>query len=287
MSGAESAGETLMQAMGVVYLLGCVIAIALLYRAVSDPPPWRRRIRMIEHRPWHPLDVVLVLGVVAAGQILAGLMPPPDLHSHSLRSFAGFVLLSLLTFHGAAALGVWALFRLRQTDWRHSFGVRQGYASRDVLFAVVAFLAAFPLTNMIAFFSNLLLKLLGREQTLQEVVTMVAGPDQSVAIRVYLCVLAIVIAPVVEEIVFRGMALPVLSRYIGFPAAVVVVSAVFALIHGHAPSLAPLFAIAVAFSFGYALTGSLRVPIVMHAVFNAVNLLAAFFTPDTAGGAAP
>jgi membrane protease YdiL (CAAX protease family) len=224
---------------------------------------------------------------VAAGQIMAGSLYAPDMQDPSWRTFAEFVLQTALVFHGTAAVTIWFLFRVRRMDSRRAFGTRRGRTGREIFFAVLGYLAAFPVICVAAMLSGVLLDALGQEQTFQQVVTMVAEDHQSVVMRVFLCVLAVVIAPVVEEVLFRGMALPVLARYIGFPAAVGVVSLIFALMHGHAPSLAPLFVVAVAFSLAYTLTGSLRVPIVMHAVFNAVNLGSVVLFPDIVTGMTP
>lgn len=276
-----------MATMGMLFLVGSAFTVWFLVRLASHPPPWHRRIRMLEGRPWHVFDVGLVLCVVAVGQILVGLLYTPDAHDHSWQSSAQFMLETMLAFHGTAALAIWFLFRVRRMNWRQSFGVCRGKTAREVFFAIVGYLAAFPVICVAALLAGLLLTALGEEQTFQQVITMVVGPDQSILTRVYLCVLAVVVAPVVEEILFRGMALPVLTRYIGFPSAVGITSVVFALMHGHVPSLAPLFVVAVAFSLGYTLTGSLRVPIVMHAVFNAVNLGQVLLFPNIVNSVAP
>jgi len=85
--------------------------------------------------------------------------------------------------------------------------------------------------------------------------------------------IAIVGAPVFEEIVFRGILFPWLARRTGFWPGVVVVSALFAALHLHLPSLLPLFLLSAMFCVAYARTRSLWVPIGMHALFNAVSVL--------------
>jgi membrane protease YdiL (CAAX protease family) len=85
-------------------------------------------------------------------------------------------------------------------------------------------------------------------------------------------ILAAVLAPVFEECLFRGILLPLLARRLGTGAAVLLSSVAFASIHFHLPSLVPLCVVAVGFSLGYLYAGSLWVPIVMHALFNGVNL---------------
>jgi len=284
MPETEVAVEGVARLMGALFLAGCVIAGYMLLRAMAHPPPWRRRIGLLCSRPWQPVDIGLVLCVVAAGQLLAALAHMPDVTEGSWQYYAQFVLRTSIVFHGAAGAAVWILCVNRNINPLRAFGIRRGKAAREVAAGVVAYLAAFPAVTVAALLAGLLLSAMNEEQSFQPVVSMMAEPDQSIVVRVYLCLLAVVVAPVVEEVVFRGMALPVLTRYLGFPAAVSVVSMVFALMHGHLWSLAPLFAVAVAFSLGYTLTGSLRVPIVMHAVFNAVNLFHVLMFPDTVNG---
>ena len=71
---------------------------------------------------------------------------------------------------------------------------------------------------------------------------------------VLIAVFAIVVAPVFEEFFFRGFAYPVLKQRWGTLGALLVVSAVFAVIHFHLPSLGPLFALAVGLGLAYELT---------------------------------
>ncbi len=89
---------------------------------------------------------------------------------------------------------------------------------------------------------------------------------------VYLGVFAVVIAPVAEEFIFRGMLFPFVKR-LGFPKlAWFGVSFLFALIHLNAPTFVPLFALALALTWLYDRTDNLLAPITAHALFNAANL---------------
>ncbi len=55
--------------------------------------------------------------------------------------------------------------------------------------------------------------------------------------------------------------------------AMLAVSTLFAVVHFHLPAVLPLFIIAMACSIAYVRTGSILVPIIMHATFNATTLL--------------
>jgi uncharacterized protein len=95
--------------------------------------------------------------------------------------------------------------------------------------------------------------------------------------KIPIIVLAVVIAPLAEEFVFRGFLYGVTKRFAGSLPALIFSGAVFALVHLHLPSLLPLFLLACVLTFAYELTGSLIVPMAMHSLFNAITLVGVFF----------
>jgi membrane protease YdiL (CAAX protease family) len=92
--------------------------------------------------------------------------------------------------------------------------------------------------------------------------------------RVIMGVAAVVVAPLVEETVFRGFVYGVVKRFTDPIFAAIVSSALFALAHFHLGSAVPLFVLALGFVGAYERTGSLLVPMLMHALFNAISLVA-------------
>ena len=83
-----------------------------------------------------------------------------------------------------------------------------------------------------------------------------------------------VLAPIGEELFFRGLVQSLLRRHLGGPwPAILATSAIFAAAHFNQPQAIPaLFILAVAMGYNYERTGRLLGPIIMHAVFNAVML---------------
>lgn len=92
--------------------------------------------------------------------------------------------------------------------------------------------------------------------------------------KVLLGVLAVVVAPLSEEIFFRGFLYGVVKRFTDRWFAAVFSALVFAAVHQHVGSLVPLFLLAIGFALAYERTGCLLVPVFMHALFNAGNLVA-------------
>ena len=85
-------------------------------------------------------------------------------------------------------------------------------------------------------------------------------------------VAAVCIAPVAEEFLFRGYFYPVFKRVFGALPAAFGVSFFFAAIHNNAVSFPGLALLALALTLVYERTGSIVVPILMHAIFNGANL---------------
>ena len=83
---------------------------------------------------------------------------------------------------------------------------------------------------------------------------------------------AVVLAPVVEEFLYRGVLLSALVRGAGAIAALVVSSGLFALVHAPAEpqAVAPLFFLGMALAYAAYRTRSLVAPVLAHALFNAL-----------------
>jgi len=110
---------------------------------------------------------------------------------------------------------------------------------------------------------------------------------QSWWLRVYLCAFTVVIGPVAEEFIFRGMLYPLLKQRDRPRLAWFGVSFLFALVHWDVATFVPLFVLALVLTWLYEKTDSLLAPITGHAFFNAVNLVLLYyfqfeFKPDHA-----
>jgi membrane protease YdiL (CAAX protease family) len=103
---------------------------------------------------------------------------------------------------------------------------------------------------------------------------------QSLRDRLSVILIAVVAAPLTEELIFRGCLYGILRQIGGKFVAIAVSSLLFALIHGHAPSLAGLVILSVGLSLLYEKTGSLWAPILLHAAFNSLSIYGTLQWPD-------
>jgi membrane protease YdiL (CAAX protease family) len=140
-------------------------------------------------------------------------------------------------------------------------------------------LAALPPVAVLSQGISVALNAFGLEQQPQVVFQWLKDDSVPCGMRLGLIAAAVCIAPIVVEFVFRGILFRALLRHRRFPYAALLSGAYFALVHLHAPSFLPLLALGVTFSAGYAATGSILTPIVMHTLFNGVSLLVYFSGP--------
>ncbi|KAM6547165.1 hypothetical protein CsatB_018841 [Cannabis sativa] len=86
-----------------------------------------------------------------------------------------------------------------------------------------------------------------------------------------------VLAPILEENVFRGFFLVSLTKWVPTPVAVLISAAVFALAHLTPGEFPQLFVLGAAMGFSYAQTRNLLTPITIHAFWNSGVILVLTF----------
>ena len=100
--------------------------------------------------------------------------------------------------------------------------------------------------------------------------------------RIAVILMAVIVAPVAEEIIFRGYFYGVIRRFGGRIPALLTSSLLFAAIHVHLPSIPGLFILAMILCFLYERTASLWAPIALHAAFNASTIIFLILWPELA-----
>lgn len=166
-----------------------------------------------------------------------------------------------------------AALRLRAISWRDTFGLTQVSLPGILGRAVLLLLLAYPLIAAASDLSEFFLTAGGdKEDSAQDMVRFFAHSDAAGA-KWVVAVSAVIIAPMQEEFLFRGYIYGVVRRYGGVMAGVLFNSVLFAAIHVHLPSFAPLFVLAVCLTLAYEWTGSIWVPMCMHALFNSTTVV--------------
>lgn len=143
---------------------------------------------------------------------------------------------------------------------------------RPILAGITTFAIILPLIMGIGFLWKTLMSRFGfstDEQAMVELFRNASSP----ALLVALMILAVVVAPLTEEVVFRAFLFRFLRLHFPRWLALTVSSAIFALLHGNLVAFVPLFAVGLFFALAYERTGRLAVPVIAHALFNLHTIL--------------
>ncbi len=181
----------------------------------------------------------------------------------------------ILSTHGSILAGAQIVMWLNGLDWGTAFGFTLRTTTRSILCGLLAAVVFLPLGRLLQWISLELLTRPDHPAPVQEAVKMLQATHNPVSLGLQVA-FAVLIAPVAEEVLFRGVLYAGVKR-LGFPKSALWGTALlFAAIHGNLPIFLPLLALAVALVGLYELTDNLLAPITAHSFFNAINLYGYF-----------
>ncbi|HEY1490434.1 MAG TPA: CPBP family intramembrane glutamic endopeptidase, partial [Verrucomicrobiae bacterium] len=205
------------------------------------------------------------------GMVATGVLHKLGVHGFRHDRSFGNILAGTLCFQGASWLLIPFFLRQHGTGWVAAFGFRGPKLKHALLTALGFIIVVLPVVLLLQYASVSMLDKLGFPSEDQTAVKLLTDAKSAWTV-VYLGVFAVVLAPVAEEFIFRGMLFPFIKQ-LGRPKlAWLGVSFLFALIHMNAPTLVPLFVFALGLTWLYNRTDNLLAPITAHALFNATNL---------------
>ena len=242
-------------ALAVVLLLGVAALLHLAPRRRVSATPWPEALaQLAAASPWRGRDLGLLVAILALAQLARRIFLPAS------------IACDVLAFQGVAIAGAALL------AWRKPRPFGAPAPLRAVLGqALLRWLAILPVLWFFSFTWQLLLQALGHAPDFQLAVRLFIA-DRDPWHRLAFIGFAVVAAPVAEEILFRGLLLPLLIRNLGAAGGLTLVALGFAALHADAGTFLVLAIFSVALSLAYARTGTLAVPILMHALFNGANL---------------
>jgi membrane protease YdiL (CAAX protease family) len=249
-------------------------------------PPWKKRsidgtgVFGLDPRakpgdvPWGSRQFLLA-ALVATGPVVAlwllSLLLPSDYTEESADEIATagsalFLVVFTLLTDGWFVLWSWFFSLRRPRLPLASWGLRS--PGLRILWLVPATLVAVYILNTA--YEVIYQLLAGSSTPQQEIVEMFPRDASGVVMFAFM---AVVVAPLMEELVFRGFVFQAFAASFGVIPGVVASAAVFSVIHGQATVFVPLFVLGVALAWTFHATKSLWTPIALHAVFNGLSVL--------------
>jgi membrane protease YdiL (CAAX protease family) len=233
-----------------------------------------RRFGRLGVRQWDVESLFMLLCNLLVGFAVVGILAcVADRYGQELPPQSRRVFISMLGTFGFQAIALllvrWFLSD-HELGWSAAFGFSAPGRARALLAACIVTVLVFPVSLGLALSSRWLMEWRSLQPVAQQAVEMLretALPEE----RFLLGLMAMVTAPVVEEVLYRGICYTALKSA-GFPRlALWGTAAVFALTHFNVMTFVPLVFFAVALTVLYELTGNLLAPILSHSLFNAAN----------------
>jgi membrane protease YdiL (CAAX protease family) len=235
----------------------------------SDAPPElpTGKVPVWIYRPSDLLGLVGVAGVfylLAVGNAVAG-----ESGKTLSVSLEGLLFSIGFQFFMAAIVVVIVLRRMNPVRW---LGLRWRQ------WPWVFLIAPCTVVTMWAFFAGLqgvgymdLMDRLGVEKV-QDTVA-VFQKEQDPLLLILMAFAAAFVAPVCEEVVFRGYLYPAAKRFVGPWLAALCTALIFSAAHGSMAALLPLFVFGLVLVALYEFTGSIWAPVAVHFLFNAATVV--------------
>ena len=179
---------------------------------------------------------------------------------------AGFIVFAVLAW----VVGIWKLPL-------SSFGLRWAPFANLLPVVLIYVLFIIPLV-LLGWFWTQLLEGLGQEPIVQDAVKMfIDAIERGNPLEISLLVFsAVILAPLWEELIFRGLLYGYLKSRMSVFAALLVSSLIFSAYHFNLDALMPLLMVGIAAGYVYERTRSLYFAIFFHALFNALSMAVLF-----------
>ena len=258
---------------GLSQLLLLLVGLFLLWRLVLSPAgraaPQRLQPWAISWFDFGLLSLAVLLGSLACQVLLGALVSPL---SRDLEADFRLVLHGAL-FQGGLLVGVCiGVFALR-----HKVHAIEGPASvpgrpNPLLGGAATLVTALPVLLALNLLWTWLLERFGFPLDQQELVELFRRADSPALVGVVVF-MAVLVAPVVEELIFRAGIFRFLRTRIPRPVALGLQAVVFALLHGNFAAFAPLVVLGITFALAYERSGRILVPIIAHGLFNLNTIL--------------
>lgn len=233
-------------------------------------------LNVLTEKTWTPesvfrllLMIVLSLAVMGMVSVGAERLLPCEVHPH-MQTYVGVA--ATVVFQ-VVVLGLvnWFL-RINATNWAGAFGITGQGTWTMTGWAVVTTLGVFPVNLALLWISQKAMLWRSMEVVAQPTVEALRGASGP-APHLLLGLMAIFLAPLVEEILFRGILYPSIKQ-VGWPRlALWSTSLFFAATHANLVTFLPLTFLAVVLALLYEYTGNLLAPILTHSLFNAMNFV--------------
>jgi membrane protease YdiL (CAAX protease family) len=229
---------------------------------------------MLSEKPWRADRAVWLYAAYIAAMVLANIVAigykgdTPDKPGNELLVFG----VGIFTSHIVTLVLVHIFLQQHRVGWNEAFGFNEPRLGRTLFLGALVSVLILPVGLSLTELVARLLKYFGTEPIVQQPVQMMKQASSTLQLIVH-GLAAVIFAPIVEEIIFRGVLYPTVKKYFNPKAGLWGVSLLFALSHQNLTVILPLTVLAIFLTFLYETTRNLLAPILAHSLFNAANFV--------------
>ena len=260
-------------------LLGTILALKSLWKAISLR---KFSFKEIESLDLELIDMILLIsgGFVVLGEVVSPLFSISLVElfsanisnelSQSLKIFFGYLFMAippmLIVFYQIKSLN-------DEFNWEKDYFQFKFLSIKDsIINGIKGWLTIVPFVLLISVIMNNLIANQNGSNPLLEIVL----NNKNYFSFFILFVTTTLLAPFFEEIIFRGILLPTLSRDFGTISGIIVSAFIFALAHLSLGEMPPLFVLGIGLGITRIASGSLLSSVIMHSLWNGFTFLNLF-----------
>ena len=260
-------------------LLGSILILKALWTFISS-----RKIAWKEFKPLdlHLIDMVLLIagGFVVLGEVVSPLFSiglvelfSKDLSIEllqALKIFFGYLFMAipplLIVYYQIKSLNGEFLFK-------NDYFQFKGSPIKDaIMIGFKGWLMIIPFVLLVSLIMNSLIDNQNGSNPLLEIVL----NNNNYLSFILLFLTTTLLAPLFEEIIFRGILLPILSRDFGIILGISISAFIFALAHLSISEMPPLLVLGIGLGITRIVSGSLLSSVIMHSLWNGLTFLNLF-----------
>jgi len=258
-----------------LYVIALIAGILLYKKYTSPALEFRGGVSTLEINKIDLFGIALIIGFMSLNLIPEFIVAEGGSVPKKMSLTPGLLLVGMIA-QLIPGLIVIALILARGTKLIEFFGLSLRWKNIRYLIIIAPLGVIYTFLFMWGLnalgYSEWLVQVFGQEVEVQDAIRIYQEADE-VIIRVLMAISVVIIAPVIEEIVFRGYIYTVTKRYTARIFSTIISAVLFGVVHNYIPGLVPLAFLAILLTISYEITGSLWAPISIHALFNASTLL--------------
>ena len=260
-------------------LIGSVLALKILWKSISLKKFGWKEIKPLD---LELIDMVLLIagGFVVLGEVISPLFSINLVElfsknisnelSQSLKILFGYIFMAipplLIVFYQIKSLNKDFTFKKDYLQF-NLLPIKN-----SIIYGIKGWLTIVPFVLLISLIMNTLIDNQNGSNPLLEIVL----NNKNFLSFVLLFVTTTLLAPLFEEIIFRGVLLPTLSKDFGKISGIIVSAFIFALAHLSLGEMPPLFVLGIGLGITRIASGSLFSSVVMHSLWNGLTFLNLF-----------